>query len=366
MCNFPIRGKSQQKSGQKSKWKFNRNNKPAEDDDDSTHLFSSPSKMRTTDLTEVYKVPSRHYQSAQDVITAKGFKLGYQIGKGNFGTVRRGVRVRDNLPVACKQLKMRDTALQAIISAKNELYVMEAVNHPHIIKMYEHFIVDLVDLSIRYVFIFMQLAEGDSLSVYIRLVKRGLPELQCKQMMAQMVSALNHMHAQGIAHRDLKMGNVLLDDHQNCLVSDFGLSRVAAKGENMTSTKFCGTMAYMAPEVILNSESSIEYNPFTADIWALGVILYAIVNHGYPFGARGSNIFEQQMKHRIKLSYKITFEPDQCLMDLLYRLLDPNVQRRISISDLMTHRWIAPELRRIENALQGTGDKLMNCGNFAL
>ena len=147
----------------------------------------------------------------------------------------KAIRTRDNLPVACKRLQMLDSARRANISAKNELFVMERVDHPHIIKMYQHFIVDFA--GTRFVYIFMQLAEGDSLSVYMRAkVKFGLPEPVCKRMMAEMVTAVNHMHSKGIAHRDLKMGNILLDQNTTCLVSDFGLSRVAfrpSKGEKI-------------------------------------------------------------------------------------------------------------------------------------
>lgn len=157
-------------------------------------------------------------------------------------------------------------------SAKNELFIIQRTQHPHIIKLYGHFIVDVE--NVRHVFIFMQFAEGLSLSRYMRLkeVKENmLPEKTCQRFAGQIISAVNHMHSKGIAHCDLKMGNVLLDKDQNCLVADFGLSLVAyrpSKGGTQMSSKFKGTRSYMSPEILLLQEySNVTYNPFTADCW---------------------------------------------------------------------------------------------------
>jgi len=239
-----------------------------------------------------------------------------------------------------------------IIATKNELFILERIDHPHIIKLYKHFIVDTPATGIRNVYIFMQLAEGESISNYVRHQKRGLPEAICKRLFAQLVSAVNHMHHKGIAHRDLKMGNVLLDKSQcNCLVSDFGLSQVAfrpSKGGTIKSGKYCGTEPYMAPEILLAKEHDVEYDPFAADIWALGVILYCLVNHGYPF-RDGNAMLKRQLEHKIKYrEHAMTFERTLEFDNLMHALLNPNVQKRIKMDNLMVHPWIVDEVRQIE------------------
>lgn len=157
-----------------------------------------------------------------ELVAAHGYELGEVIGEGSFAKVYKAVRTSDHLVVACKVMLTKSSGRKA--SAKNELFIIQRTQHPHIIKLYGHFIVDVE--KVRHVFIFMQFAEGLSLSRYMRLkeVKENLlPESTCQRFAGQIISAVNHMHSKGIAHCDLKMGNVLLDKDNNCLVADFGL-----------------------------------------------------------------------------------------------------------------------------------------------
>ena len=329
----------------------NRKNNHDQSSTITSQIPSSPSMMKTNELTDIYLVPSNYYSTPNDVVTANGFTIEKEIGKGSYAIVYSATRMSDNLSMACKVMRLANTAKNAKLSVKNELFILERINHPHIVKVYTHFIVD-VD-NIRYVYIFMQLADGDSLSVHMRKVKFGLPEAVCKRMFSQMVSAVDHMHQNGIAHRDIKMGNILLDNNLNVLVTDFGLSRVAyrqSKGGTVMSNKFCGTMPYMAPEILLTKEYSVEYNPFVADIWALGVVLFCIVNRGYPF-VEGEKMIDQQMSHKVRFSKKVSFTPNEQLIDLFYKLLTPNVDQRIKMNELMVHPWIEAEIIEIDQEI---------------
>lgn len=82
--------------------------------------FSSPSKMKTIELTEVYEVPSKNHATAEDVIAAKGFQiLSEEIGSGSFATVLLAKRIKDDLALACKKLQFLDAARQAKMAIKN-------------------------------------------------------------------------------------------------------------------------------------------------------------------------------------------------------------------------------------------------------
>lgn len=111
-----------------------------------------------------------------------------------------------------------------VVDMKNELFVMEKVNHPFIVRLYRHFIIN------EYLFIFMQMANGGTLSKFVNDYG-PLSEKESKIPFAQILSGVAHMHKLNIAHRDLKLSNILLlknDDNQyNVLLTDFGLSRVA-------------------------------------------------------------------------------------------------------------------------------------------
>ncbi|XP_054156216.1 testis-specific serine/threonine-protein kinase 4-like [Oppia nitens] len=252
---------------------------------------SSPSNLLTAELTVMYDIPDKQYRTVNDIIDAHGFQLfsDQVVGSGGAGTVYRGRMKQTNQLVAVKVVNISGKLYENLkTDAKNELFVLQKTSHPYIVKIYSHFIVkDRIRNSIV-VYIFMSLAENRSLSEYVRRLDRGMDEPRARRLFAQIVSALSQMHSLGIAHRDLKMGNILLDSDMNAVVTDFGLSRVdfrKSKGGLIMSTKFMGTVPYMAPEILaVKLKLKKLYNPFLADIWSLGIILWLIVNRHYPFG----------------------------------------------------------------------------------
>ncbi|KPM02472.1 protein kinase-like protein 1 [Sarcoptes scabiei] len=309
-------------------------------------LPSSPSQIRTEDLTDIYRCQTGGL-TVDEVLKINGYRLGQELGKGSYAIVYRTKNLLNNTTVACKVIDVSQATKNQSLSVKNELFILEQTYHPHIIQLYRHFIIE--STNIRRVYIFMQLAK-ESLSVYMRRMDVGLEELLAKKWFAQIVSALNHMHQKGIAHRDIKMGNILLDQTNDCLVTDFGLSRIAfreSKGGKILSNKYCGTVPYMAPEIILTKDYILKYDPFAADIWALGVLLYCLINHGYPF-CEGTRMIRQQLSRKIKFSRKIRFEPTKDLIDLLQQLLEPNPDQRIKINQLIEHRWFKKQFDDVE------------------
>ncbi|OTF73492.1 protein kinase-like protein [Euroglyphus maynei] len=309
---------------------------------------STPSQMKTVDVTHIIRHDPNE-TTVEEILHWNGYKLENEIGKGSFGSVYRALDLINEKMVACKVIDISKSSKNQSLSVRNELYIMESVNHPHIIRLYRHFIIE--SPKSRQVYIFMQLAKSKSLSVYVRSFKTGLPEQTTKKMFAQIVSAINHLHSKHIAHRDIKMGNVLLDEDNNCLVTDFGLSRIAfraSQGKKILTNKFCGTMPYMAPEILLTRDNKLVYDPFPADIWALGVLLYCMINRGYPFPSDSSKMLEQQMIHKIRFGKKMQFEPSIDLIDLFQRILEPNAELRLRMDQLMKHPWIIKEINIVE------------------
>lgn len=309
---------------------------------------STPSQMKTVDITNIIRHDPIE-TTVEEILHWNGYKLENEIGKGSFGSVYRARDLINETVVACKVIDITKSSKNQSLSVRNELFIMEKVNHPHIIKLYRHFIIE--SPKSRQVYIFMQLAKSKSLSVYVRSFKTGLPEPTAKKMFAQVVSAINHLHKKHIAHRDIKMGNVLLDENSDCLVTDFGLSRVAfraSKGKKILTNKFCGTMPYMAPEILLTRDNKLVYDPFPADIWALGVLLYCMINRGYPFPSDSTKMLEQQMLHKIRFGKKMQFDPTDDLIDLFQRLLEPNAELRLRMDQLMKHPYLIKEINLVE------------------
>lgn len=312
----------------------------------SRKILSSPSYIKTEQITHIY--PVENDKAITEVVALNGFEMLEEIGKGSFAVVYKAKRLYDRQIVACKVMKMALTDWKHRANVKHELFILSRLKHPHIIEIYQHFIIR-IDNN-RMVYIFMQFAE-QSLSIYVRKSKVGQPEAICKRMIAEIVNAVSYIHSKGIAHRDLKMGNVLLDKTLRCLITDFGLSRIVfCQSKLLSSNKFCGTMPYMAPEILLTRQYQVDYNPFQADIWAIGVILYCLINRAYPFQV--DRLLEQQLCHVIKFTSRVTFTPGPELIDLQNKLLDPLSTKRITMNDLLKHPWFSKEQIIVQESVQ--------------
>lgn len=88
-----------------------------------------------------------------------------------------------------------------------------------------------------------------------------------------------HIHCRSVVHRDIKLDNILLDSEKGVKICDFGVSKIIKKGEFIKEQ--CGTPAYLAPEIIMDT----GYEGYYVDIWSLGVLLFAMLTGSVPFRA---------------------------------------------------------------------------------
>ena len=124
----------------------------------------------------------------------------------------------------------------------------------------------------------MEYAGSGDLLQYVKKRKR-LSEEESRRIFKQIVYGLAHCHCRSVLHRDIKLDNILLDKNGDVKICDFGVSRVIKRSQRITEQ--CGTPAYIAPEII----SDRGYSGFDADIWSLGVLLFAMVSGTVPFKA---------------------------------------------------------------------------------
>lgn len=129
----------------------------------------------------------------------------------------------------------------------------------------------------EYVFIMLELCPNQTLSELVRRRKR-LTEIEAQFYIKQLVQGVKFLHKNKVIHRDLKLGNLFLDEGLKLRVGDFGLAtKVIYEGERKRTV--CGTPNYIAPE-ILDSKTGHSYE---VDFWAIGVILYTLVCGRPPF-----------------------------------------------------------------------------------
>ncbi|CAI0475917.1 unnamed protein product [Linum tenue] len=154
-----------------------------------------------------------------------------------------------------------------------------------------------------------------------------------KEKIMQLISAVAFCHARGVFHRDLKPENLLLDENGSLKVSDFGLSAVAdqIRQDGLFHT-FCGTPAYVAPEVLARR----GYDAAKVDIWSCGVILFVLMAGYLPFHDQNIMLMYKKI-YKGEFRCPKWFSPE--LSKLLTKLLDTNPATRITIQEVMENRW---------------------------
>ncbi|KAI3652309.1 hypothetical protein MP228_003612 [Amoeboaphelidium protococcarum] len=165
---------------------------------------------------------------------------------------------------------------------------------------------------------------GMDLFDYVDL-KLQIPEWEVHTIFKQVCSAVNHLHMNGIVHRDIKDENIIIDSNMQIQIIDFGSA--CHYNEKSQFKAFCGTLDYISPEVLKGQ----FYNGPPQDIWALGVLLHILIYKDNPF---------HSMDEVIKKIIKVPFVLSAGSNDLLQRLLKKNLNDRIKMADIMNHPWI--------------------------
>lgn len=215
------------------------------------------------------------------------------------------------------------------------------------------------------IFIVLELVTGGEL--FDKIVSEGrFNEEQARYYFRQLIEGVGYCHAQGVCHRDLKPENLLLDEHGNLKISDFGLSALYGGDEAGNRSTLlhttCGTPNYVAPEVLADR----GYDGRAADLWSCGVILYVLLAGFLPFDEPTMSALFRKIQ-RAEFSYPSWFTPQ--VRDLLDHILVPDPENRWGIAEIRTHPWytsgqdnehgdrktepeIAPSTQEIERAIE--------------
>jgi MAP/microtubule affinity-regulating kinase len=254
------------------------------------------------------------------------YTFGPEIGKGSCGKVYQATHILTGLQVAIKaidKLRLKDERKRRKVM--NEIKALHRCNGNRVIRLFEVF------EGKSELYLVLELMEGGDLYQYVK--SHGpVEEPFAKTIFAQLVEAVKLVHSLNIAHRDIKLDNVLLSANQQDLkLCDFSICRIVLPGIKVND--FSGTPAYLAPEVLVNC----EHDPLVADMWSLGVLLYAMLHAALPFRADDIKSLQRiVLAGEISISRSLSAEAS----DLIMSLLELVPQKRPRLTQVLEHPWM--------------------------
>jgi len=247
------------------------------------------------------------------------------IGRGSYGKVFQVRKKSNDKLYAMKVLKKKEIIKRKVVNhTKSERSVLEAIAHPFIVNLRHAFQTD------SKLYLILDYVPGGEL--FSRLDREiELPEKEACFYAAEVVLALEHLHSLDFIYRDLKPKNILLDAGGHICLTDFGFAKKLIEAEGDSKT-FCGTIHYMAPEIINNTGHGK-----CADWWALGVLIYEMITGKTPFYAKNRKDIQQKIL-TAALKFPRWMSPD--CQSLLKGLMRRPVHKRLGVNgaaEIKTH-----------------------------
>jgi WD40 repeat protein/DNA-binding SARP family transcriptional activator len=216
----------------------------------------------------------------------RGYRLIEKLGDGAFGVVYRAIQPQVEREVAVKSIHAEFANQPDFVRRfEREAQLVARLEHPRIVPLYDYW------REPDAAYLIMRFLRGGSLE---DLLDDGPLELEhAALILDQLGEALAAAHHQGVVHRDVKPGNVLLDEAGNAYLSDFGIALETGAPEQTAGAMIRGTPAYLSPEQI-----KLERTTPRSDIYALGVVLYEMLTGEHPFPGTSVNVLLDQHLHQ--------------------------------------------------------------------
>ena len=260
------------------------------------------------------------------------------IKSGGYGQVFLSKHVYTKKEYAIKQIDTTDFSNEDLYNISREHLILRSMIHKNVIRCHDSFAHNNKFYTV------MDFAEGGELTLLLK-DKGALSEDEAKKIFKQIYEAVCYIHSQNIIHRDLKPNNILFLDKERTqvVIIDFGISGMA-NGNQREKIK-AGTTSFLPPEIASGEEFSS--NP-KLDIWAMGIILYLMVEGAYPFDGKNSKeIIASILRNRLEFNKKIKIS--QPLKTLIGGMLEKNYRFRIDDDSELFNKWFnytGPPIKR--------------------
>jgi len=263
------------------------------------------------------------------------WSLKYQVednefAKGAYGKILLATDKVSGQKVVIKKIP-QSTPIRMI---NNEVRAGKIIGtHPNIAALLQY--IDKPDFH----FLVFQYINGQDLFCYLeKLNFAPRQDNEARSIITQILHALQHIHSHNIAHRDIKLENILITQSGKVVVIDLGLCAFIEEGK--LCRDWCGSDNYLAPEIVRR----IPYNGYQADVFSAGVVLFALLFGVFPFENLRVNGATGPDGHRTLRKLQVRFPADvkvaNSAKELLSKMLEDDPEKRITLSEVLKHEWI--------------------------
>ncbi|KAL6944943.1 hypothetical protein ACO0QE_002385 [Hanseniaspora vineae] len=290
------------------------------------------------------------------------------VGQGAFATVKKAIERSTGRTFAVKIINKRKLIGTKLDGVQRELEVLKILKHPRIVMLKAYY-----ECPDNY-YLVMEYVPGGDLMDFVA-ANGAIDEFAAREVSRQILQAIEYMHKMKISHRDLKPDNILIEQDDPVLVkvTDFGLAKAQNNGTIMKT--FCGTLAYIAPEVVMEQEYvtpprgggnnnnnnnnnnndddeannnmrkrlkriNNEYSPLV-DMWSMGCLVYVLLTGHLPFSGGTQHDLFKQIKngayHAIPLRDNRVSPQGISFIEALLQV-DP--LKRLNATEALQHEWI--------------------------
>ena len=247
------------------------------------------------------------------------------IGSGGMANVYKAVMLGRNGPVpagtvvAVKVLRQEYTHDPELVRRfKNESKAISLLNHPNIVKVYD------VSVNDQLQYIVMEYVDGMTLREYLNERGGKLTSRETVHFISQILKALEHAHANGVVHRDIKPQNIMLLDNGQLRMMDFGIARISRAENQLLSGKTMGSVHYISPEQAKGDETDC-----TSDIYSVGVMMYEMLSGQLPFDAEDAvEVAIKQISDQPKSLHEIAPQVPAVLVEITEKAMAKLPQNR--------------------------------------
>ncbi|XP_037806288.1 serine/threonine-protein kinase polo [Lucilia sericata] len=267
-------------------------------------------------------IPERLYDSTNN----RTFKRMRFFGKGGFAKCYEIIDVVTNDvyagKIVSKKLMMKHNQKEKMTQ---EITIHRSLNHPNIVK-FHGFFEDSANI-----YIVLELCKKRSM-MELHKRRKTITEYECRYYIFQIIQGVKYLHDNRIIHRDLKLGNLFLNDMLHVKIGDFGLAtRIEYEGERKKT--LCGTPNYIAPEILTKKGHSYE-----VDIWSIGCVMYTLLVGQPPFETKTLKDTYSKIK---KCDYRVPSYLRKSAADMVIAMLQSNPENRPTIGDLLHFEFLS-------------------------